>query len=246
MVCACAMSGASASAAMKSSGFFADIGIPSVRVCGNSNLLKSAPPMHSADRALIAETTAKMLLEVKAVLFFKDKPFIFTSGWASPVYIDCRKLIFYPRIRRQIVEFAAATLARDAGFEQFDVVAGGETAGIPYAAWIADRLGLPMQYVRKKPKGFGRNAQIEGDVRAGARTLLVEDLTTDGRSKINFCKALREAGALVEHVLIRFLSDVVPEAKHATADLNVHLHYLATWWDGLAGARKGRYLESAQ
>jgi orotate phosphoribosyltransferase len=100
--------------------------------------------MHSADRAFIAETTAKMLLEVQAVLFFTDKPFIFTSGWASPVYIDCRKLIFYPRIRTQLVDFATATLARDAGFEQFDVVAGGETAGIPYAAWIADRLGLPV------------------------------------------------------------------------------------------------------
>ncbi len=121
--------------------------------------------MHSADRAFIAETTAKMLLEVKAVLFSEDKPFIFTSGWASPVYIDCRKLILYPRIRAQLIDFAVATLARDAGFEQFDVVAGGETAGIPYAAWIADRLGLPMQYIRKKPKGFGRNAQIEGDIR---------------------------------------------------------------------------------
>ena len=120
--------------------------------------------MHFADKALIAETTAKMLLEVKAVLFFSDKPFIFTSGWASPVYIDCRKLIFYPRIRTQLVDFATGVLARDVGFEQFDVVAGGETAGIPYAAWIAERLGLPMQYVRKKPKGFGRNAQIEGDV----------------------------------------------------------------------------------
>src|SRR4026209_751882 len=114
--------------------------------------------MHFADKALVAETTAKMLLEVKAVLFFQDKPSIFTSGWASPVYIDCRKLIFYPRIRTQLVDFAVATLARDAGFEQFDVVAGGETAGIPYAAWVADRLGLPMQDGRQKPKGFGRHA----------------------------------------------------------------------------------------
>src|SRR5438552_18585542 len=124
--------------------------------CGDSNLLKSRARMHFADKALIAEITARMLLEVKAVLFFEDQPFIFTSGWASPVYIDCRKLIFYPRIRSQLVAFATATLARDAGFEQFDVVAGGETAGIPYAAWIADRLGLPMQSVRKKPTGFGR------------------------------------------------------------------------------------------
>jgi len=202
--------------------------------------------MPLADQALIAETTAKMLLEVKAVLFFQDKPFIFTSGWASPVYIDCRKLIFYPRIRGKLVDFAIATLARDAGVGQFDVVAGGETAGIPYAAWIADRLDLPMQYVRKKPKGFGRNAQIEGDVREGARTLLVEDLTTDGRSKINFCKALRDAGAIVEHVFVNFYYDIFPESKKVMADLNVRLHYLATWWNVLAVVKSGGYLEAPQ
>ena len=202
--------------------------------------------MQFADQAAIAELTARMLLEVKAVLFFQDKPFVFTSGWASPVYIDCRKLIFYPRIRAQLVEFAAVTLARDAGFEQFDVIAGGETAGIPYAAWLAERFALPMQYVRKKPKGFGRNAQIEGDVREGARTLLVEDLTTDGRSKINFCKALREAGAVVEHVFVNFYYDIFPESKQTLAELGVRLHYLATWWDVLAVVKKGGYLEAKQ
>jgi orotate phosphoribosyltransferase len=202
--------------------------------------------MHSADRAFIAETTAKMLLEVKAVLFFTDKPFIFTSGWASPVYIDCRKLIFYPRIRRQLVDFADATLARDAGFEQFDVVAGGETAGIPYAAWIAERFDLPMQYVRKKAKGFGRNAQIEGDIREGARTLLVEDLTTDGRSKINFVQALRNAGAVVEHVFVNFYYDIFPESKKVMSELGVKLHHLATWWDVLAAVKKGAYLEAGK
>ena len=202
--------------------------------------------MHSADKAFIAETTARMLLEVKAVLFSEDKPFIFTSGWASPVYIDCRKLIFYPRIRGQLAEFAVSTLARDAGFEQFDVVAGGETAGIPYAAWIADRMGLPMQYVRKKAKGFGRNAQIEGDIREGARTLLVEDLTTDGGSKINFCKALRDAGAVVDHVFVNFYYDIYPESKQILSDLKVRLHYLATWWDVLAVVKKGGYLRTEQ
>jgi orotate phosphoribosyltransferase len=202
--------------------------------------------MHFADRGFIAETTARMLLEVQAVLFSEGKPFVFTSGWASPVYIDCRKLIFYPRIRSQLVEFAAATLARDAGFEQFDVIAGGETAGIPYAAWLAERLSLPMQYVRKKPKGFGRNAQIEGEVRPGARTLLVEDLTTDGRSKINFCKALRDAGALVDHVFVNFYYDIFPESKKIFGELNVRLHHLATWWDVLAVVKKVNYLPAAQ
>src|SRR5260370_28901710 len=160
--------------------------------------------------------------------------------------MDCRKPMFYRRTRSQLVDFAAATLARDVGFEQFDVVAGGETAGIPYAAWIAERLALPMQYVRKKPKGFGRNAQIEGDIREGARTLLVEDLTTDGRSKINFCKALREAGAIVEHVFVNFYYDIYPESKQILADLNVRLHYLATWGDVLAVVKKDGYLKPAQ
>ena len=196
-----------------------------------------------ADRSFIAETTAKMLLEVKAVHFSHDKPFVFTSGWASPVYIDCRKLISYPRVRSALIDFAAATLLRDVGYEQFDTVAGGETAGIPYAAWLAERLSLPMQYVRKKPKGFGRGAQIEGHIQDGARTLLVEDLTTDGRSKINFCRALREAGAVVEHVFVVFYYDIFPESKAVLQEIGVRLHHLATWWDVLRVAKQGGYFE---
>ena len=99
--------------------------------------------------------------------FRRDEPYKFTSGLASPVYIDCRKLISYPRIRGALMDFACAKLMRDAGFEAFDAVAGGETAGIPFAAWIAERLALPMLYVRKKPKGFGRDAQIEGAMAGG-------------------------------------------------------------------------------
>src|SRR5437868_13769473 len=199
-----------------------------------------------ADRSFIADMTAKMMLEVKAVHFSEGKPFIFTSGWASPVYIDCRKLISYPRVRSTLIDFATATIVRDVGFEQFDTVAGGETAGIPYAAWIADRLSLPMQYVRKKPKGFGRGAQIEGHIEEGARTLLVEDLTTDGRSKINFCKALRDAGAVVDHVFVMFYYDIFPESKKILSDINVSLHHLATWWDVLAVVKKDAYLKTAQ
>ncbi|OGA73308.1 MAG: orotate phosphoribosyltransferase [Betaproteobacteria bacterium RIFCSPLOWO2_12_FULL_65_14] len=196
-----------------------------------------------ADKPFIAEMTAKMMLEVKAVHFSDGKPFVFTSGWASPVYIDCRKLISYPRVRSTLIDFATATIVRDVGFEQFDTVAGGETAGIPYAAWIADRLSLPMQYVRKKPKGFGRGAQIEGHIEEGARTLLVEDLTTDGRSKINFCRALRDAGAIVDHVFVTFYYDIFPESKRILNEINVRLHHLATWWDVLRVVKQGGYFE---
>ena len=197
-----------------------------------------------ANKRAIAETTASILLEVKAVHFSDGKPFVFTSGWASPVYIDCRKLISYPRVRRTLIDFAAATILQEVGFETIDTVAGGETAGIAFAAWIADRLMLPMQYVRKKPKGFGRHAQIEGEVLEGQRVLLVEDLTTDGRSKINFCKALRNAGAKVDNVFVMFNYDIFPESRKILDDLNVSLHALATWRDVLSLAKKRDYFTS--
>ena len=130
-----------------------------------------------------ALTTARILLEIKAVNFRPEEPYTFTSGWKSPVYIDCRRIIYFPRARAKICELAVEKIGRHVGYESIEAVAGGETAGIPFAAWIADRMLAPMAYVRKKPKGFGRNALIEGDVPEGKRTLLVEDLTTDGASR---------------------------------------------------------------
>ncbi len=191
----------------------------------------------SYDRESVAEEAAKMLLEIKAVHFYQDKPFILTSGWASPVYIDCRKIISFPRLRSALMDFAVATITRNVGYESIDVVAGGETAGIPFAAWIADRLGLPMQYIRKKPKGFGRNAQIEGEVKPGARALLVEDLATDGHSKVNFCEALRAAGQPVEHCFVLFYYDIFKEGAAELEKLGVKLHYLTTWRHVLKVAR---------
>ncbi|HEX6093146.1 MAG TPA: orotate phosphoribosyltransferase, partial [Dongiaceae bacterium] len=141
------------------------------------------------------------------------------------------------RIRGQLVDFACATLARDVGFEQFDVVAGGETAGIPYAAWIAERLGLPMQYIRKKPKGFGRGAQIEGDMKAGARCLLVEDLATDGGSKVNFVNAIRDGEGQIAHAFVVFHYGIFPQSLETLGKLGVKLHGLATWWDMLEAAK---------
>ena len=107
------------------------------------------------DKRQIANVVARILLEVKAAYFNAERPFIFTSGWASPVYIDCRKLISFPRARQTLVDFATTTILREVGFETLDAVAGGETAGSPFAAWIADRMQLPMLYVRKQPRASG-------------------------------------------------------------------------------------------
>lgn len=183
------------------------------------------------DRDTIARLTARMLLEVGAVQVRTDAPYRFTSGWASPVYIDCRKLISYPRMRMTLMDFAASVILREIGFEQLDAVAGGETAGIPFASWIADRLMLPLQYVRKKPRGLGRDAQIEGEFVPGSRALLVEDLTTDGRSKVRFCEAMRKGGLIVEHAFVVFDYHIFPKTAEMLRDNGIRLHSLATWAD---------------
>ena len=194
------------------------------------------------DRAEMARLAANMLWEVEAVHFRPQDPYIFTSGLASPVYIDCRKLISFPRVRAALMDFLVATLYRDAGFEAFDAVAGGETAGIPFAAFLAERMGLPMQYVRKKPKGFGRDAQIEGLITEGQRVLLVEDLATDGGSKLRFAEAIRKAGATCAHTCVIFYYDIFKGGPEHLAENGLQLHWLCTWWDILAAAKaSGRF-----
>lgn len=190
------------------------------------------------DKTFIAETVAKMLLEIKAVHFNAAEPYKLASGMKSPVYIDCRKLISYPRVRSAVMDFAAASILSEAGFEQFDCVAGGETAGIPFAAFLAERLGLPMVYVRKQPKGHGRNAQIEGELREGSRVLVIEDLTTAGGSMFKFIDAVRAAGCTVDHGIALFFYGIFEEAEARFANGNVQLHYLATWRDVLAAATR--------
>src|SRR3978361_138390 len=189
-----------------------------------------------------ALTAARILLEIKAVNFRPEEAYTFTSGWKSPVYIDCRRIIYFPRARAKICDLAVEKIDRHVGYEMIETVAGGETAGIPFAAWIADRMGAPMSYVRKKPKGFGQNALIEGDVPVGKRTLLVEDLTTDGQSKIRFANAFRDAGAIVNHAFVVFFYGVFPGAFETLANMDITLPSLCNWWDVLEECTGGPYL----
>ncbi len=154
-------------------------------------------------------------------------------------------LISYPRIRSALMDFLTVTILREAGFEAFDNIAGGETAGIPFAALVAERLALPMTYVRKKPKGYGRNARIEGAMTEGQRVLLVEDLTTDGGSKLSFVDAIRETGATCSHTAVIFYYGIFPETTEKLAAHGVQLLHLCTWWDVLAEARASGAFDAA-
>lgn len=186
-----------------------------------------------------------MLLEIGAVDFNAESPFTLASGLPSPTYVDCRKLISFPRIRSTLMDFMAVTVMRNAGFEAFDNIAGGETAGIPFSALVAERLALPMSYVRKKPKGYGRNARIEGLMKEGDRVLLVEDLTTDGGSKISFVDAIRETGATCGHTAVIFYYDIFPGTEKMLGDHGVQLHHLCTWWDVLKVAKERGTFDAA-
>jgi orotate phosphoribosyltransferase len=199
--------------------------------------------VHLIDRKARA---SEILLDIKAVHCNLEQPYIFTSGWASPVYVDCRKLISTARERREMIQLAAEEIDRSIGRQAIDLVAGGETAGIPFAAWIADYFFLPMIYVRKKPKEFGRLAQIEGALEPGQRVVLIEDLTTDAKSKVNFCQALKRAGALVEHTVVVFYYGIYPEAEGNLQAAGVRLHALTDWQTTLEVAAARGYFSTTE
>ena len=201
-------------------------------------------PASLPGRGEIALLSARMLLETGAVHFNAREPYIYASGLPGPTYIDCRRLISFPRIRFKLMDFLAATVMREAGFEAFDNIAGGETAGIPFAALVAERLALPMTYVRKKAKGHGRNARIEGRMSKGDRVLLVEDLATDGGSKLGFVDAIRETGAECGHAAVIFYYGIFPETEKTLAAHGIRLHHLCTWRDVLAEARRQESFDS--
>jgi len=195
----------------------------------------------------IAKITAKILIDTESVLFRPEDPFVLTSGKKSPIYVDCRKLIAFPAERQQLMKMGGDVLKSAGIADSFDVIAGGETAGIPYSAWIADVLNKPMAYVRKKPKGFGRGARIEGNISEGDNVLLVEDMTTDGGSKVSFVEGIRQAGAKCNHCFVVFSYGIFPDKiKKLEDEVDLKLHYLASFWDVLEYAKKTNYFKTEQ
>ena len=188
----------------------------------------------ASEIAEIGKEIARLLVRTNAVYVSREQPFILAAGWASPVYVDCRLLIGEPAVRRTVTQLMSRYLAAALPVT-FDAVAGAESAGIPFAAWLADEAGLPLRYVRKRPLGIGRHAQVEGGSVEGLRVLLVDDLTTDATSKLAFVRGLRSAGAIVEHALTVFFNDAFPGAVERLDQTGVALHALATWASLLHG-----------
>lgn len=193
----------------------------------------------------VADRIGEMLLQTEAIAFYKERPFVFVSGRISPVYIDCRRLLSFPEVREEIITQMAKKAETEIGLGAIDVVAGGETAGIPYAAFVAQKLKKPMIYIRKQPKGYGGTKQIEGILEANQNVLLVEDLITDGMSKLRFNIGIRAAGSKITHCLCVFEygSDELDlhEGRKSLAEHDIQLHVLANWDHVLSAGRSKKY-----
>ena len=178
-----------------------------------------------------SKVTARILIEIGAVNFSLQSPFKLSSGFLSPSYIDCRKIIAYPLAFKSITDMMIDTIKSDMAPQTPSYIIGGETAGIPFAAVIAQKMGLPLSYVRKQPKNYGKNKLIEGEILKGKNSLLVEDLMTDGKSKINFVNNIRAHNIHCDLSLVVFKYNIFNDATGDLERNNIDVHHLTDWED---------------
>ncbi|MDP3975748.1 MAG: orotate phosphoribosyltransferase [bacterium] len=189
-----------------------------------------------------AQKIAQGLLQTEAVKISINPPFTWVSGIKSPIYCDNRKLISFPDVRETIVsEFIIA-----AGKYHPEVIAGTATAGIPWAAFVAYQMKLPMVYVRPEPKGHGTGKQVEGHLDTGKRVLLIEDLVSTGGSSINSAEALRREGQSDVVGVLAIVTYEMAKATGAFAAAELPLTTLTTFTDILTEVQAQGYLSPEQ
>ncbi len=182
---------------------------------------------------------AKKLLEVKAVKLQPDEPFTWASGWRSPIYTDNRKTLSYPALR-SFVKIELCHLIQE-HFPEADAVAGVATGAIAQGALVADEMGLPFCYVRPKPKDHGMGNQIEGELPAGSKVVVVEDLISTGGSSLKAVDALRQAGLQVVGMVASFTYGF-PVAEEAFSEAGIQLFTLSDYEHVVAEAAKTGYI----
>jgi orotate phosphoribosyltransferase len=202
-------------------------------------------PIRDAEDARVAKDVSLALLSTGCIEVHTDEPFRLPSGWASPVYIECRRLISFPEIRRKLVQYALNLLRKRQSLEGVSAIAGAEASGIALAAWIAEALDLPMQYVRKQRKGLGPGRQVVGVVHPGESVLLVDDLMSGGRSIVNCCLAIAEAELVARDAFVIFDYETFP-TRNVLDTMGVTVHSLATWQDILVTARESAQFQTRE
>ena len=176
------------------------------------------------------EKIANLLLSIGCVNIDFKKQFTLTSGKKSPVYVDCRKLISFPKERELIINEMCKQI-KSKYKDSSTIIAGGETAGIPYSSFLCQKMKYPMIYIRKSPKGFGKGKLIEGEFKKNNQSILVEDMATDGGSKLHFIRALRQNELKVKDIYVVFYYGIYPKAKKNISKMKVNLNYLTSWRD---------------
>ncbi len=179
-----------------------------------------------SEQAALASSIARSLLDIGAVHLRPNDPFTWTSGIQSPIYCDNRLTLSYPQVRNAVAEGFCQVIREQ--YPTAEVIAGTATAGIPHAAWVADRLGLPMIYIRDKAKGHGRQNQIEGLLKPGQKTVVIEDLISTGGSSIQAAEAARAAGAEVLAVVAIFTYQF-DKAERAFKEAGIPLRTLSNY-----------------
>ena len=193
-----------------------------------------------------ALTLASALVDTSAVCIATERPFFYTSGWASPVYLKTSGIMSAPDIRRKVMDAAATLLSPIVKQQGINAIVGVESSGITLGALLAERLDLPFLYLRKRALGWGTDGQLEGQPPANTRALLVDDVTTDGRSKVEACLTLRRCGVEVQDAVVLVSFGIYPHQKKHFEQHGLNLHAMLSWQDLLAMISAESTLGSSQ
>lgn len=192
----------------------------------------------------LSKRIAENLLMKGAVKVSIDPPFTWVSGIKSPVYCDNRQMIAYPEERKSVIE-GFKFMMKEQGLEP-DVIGGTATAAIPWAAFLAYDLGLPMIYIRPEKKEHGAGKQIEGALEPGQRVLIVEDLISTGGSSVRAAHAVREEGQCTVENIFAIVTWEIPKSKTAFEEAQINLSTLTNYTDIIGLAAEKGYIPEDQ
>ena len=186
---------------------------------------------------------AKSLLDIKAVMLRPEKPFVWASGWNSPIYCDNRRILSYPEIRENACRMMADIIT--SRYPDVEVIAGVATGAIAHGVLIAHLLGKPFIYVRPKPKDHGTGSQIEGILEPGSKVVVVEDLISTGMSSLGAADALVKAGAQIMGMVAIFSYNFT-QSRRAFENANIELTTLTNYDTLIDVASESGYIKASE
>jgi orotate phosphoribosyltransferase len=183
---------------------------------------------------------AKALLDVKAVCLSPEQNYIWASGWRSPIYCDNRKILSYPKTRRLVADALCNMVVTN--FPDVDIIAGIATGAIAWGALVADKLNIPLVYIRPKPKDHGTGVRIEGEISTGKKMVIIEDLISTGGSSLSAVDCVLAAGVSVLGMAAIF-SYNFDISRRAFEKKNCELHTLTNYDTLIEEAVASNYID---